>query len=213
MGAPSKALNLSLCFVLLLFVAPVGSARGQGPASAGEAVTPRDRSIVDSVGLRQRDQLAERKLMDAITSWLPTQFDLQPVHDRPQIDLVPAAKIVNLGYRRLLLNLEIKTAAGDEGPVLGQRDVVALYDDAARTIYLPEYWRGVTTVEQSVLVHEMVHHFQNVLGIRHSCPQEREKLAYAAQDRWLARSGHSLVDDFDLDPFSLLVRTTCPVLN
>src|SRR5712672_1432623 len=38
----------------------------------------------------------------------------------------------------------------------------------------------------------------------------REKLAYLAQDRWLALSGHSLADNFELDPFSLLLTTTCP---
>jgi hypothetical protein len=55
----------------------------------------------------------------------------------------------------------------------------------------------------------MVHHFQHVLGLKFECPQEREVLAYLAQDRWLGLFGHSLEDDFDLDPFSLLVKTKC----
>jgi hypothetical protein len=82
-------------------------------------------------------------------------------------------------------------------------------DDATQTIYLPEGWSGTTNVEISILVHEMVHHFQNLLGLKYECAQEREKLAYMAQDRWLVRSGRSLASDFDLDPFSLLVTTTC----
>jgi hypothetical protein len=142
--------------------------------------------------------------------WLSTQFDLPAIHDYPRVELAPAAKIVGLGYQRLLLNLEAKVAPSDHGE---HRDIVAVYDDATRTIYLPEGWSGSTAIEQSVLVHEMVHHFQNVLAIKHSCPQEHEKLAYEAQDRWLVRSGLGLANEFDLDPFSLLVRMTCPVLN
>jgi hypothetical protein len=43
----------------------------------------------------------------------------------------------------------------------------------------------------------------------HACPQEREKLAYQAQERWLPLFGHSLEADFELDGFSLLGKTQC----
>jgi hypothetical protein len=55
----------------------------------------------------------------------------------------------------------------------------------------------------------MVHHVQNVGGLKYACPQEREKLAYMAQERWLGLFGHNLEADFDLDAFSLLVKTRC----
>jgi hypothetical protein len=103
--------------------------------------------------------------------------------------------------------------ADEESQSNGSPDTVAIYDDATQTVYLPETWTGSTAVEQSILVHEMVHHVQNLLGIKYQCPQQREKLAYLAQDRWLALSGRSLAMDFGLDPFSLLVRTTCPLYN
>lgn len=61
----------------------------------------------------------------------------------------------------------------------------------------------------SILVHEMVHHFQNVLALKHECPQERERLAYWAQERWLELFGHSLESDLALDGFSLLAKTRC----
>jgi len=48
-----------------------------------------------------------------------------------------------------------------------------------------------------------------VLRLKYECPQEREKLAYIAQDRWLALFGHSLESDFHMDAFSLLVKTQC----
>jgi hypothetical protein len=51
-------------------------------------------------------------------------------------------------------------------------ETVAIYSDHAQTIY------------------EIVHHFQKMLGLKHECPQEREKLASMAQERWLALFGH-----------------------
>jgi hypothetical protein len=60
-----------------------------------------------------------------------------------------------------------------------------------------------------VLVHEMVHHVQNVGGLKYACPQEREKLAYTAQERWLGLFGRNLEADFEIDAFSLLVKTRC----
>ena len=86
---------------------------------------------------------------------------------------------------------------------------MAVYSDATQTIYLPEGWTGRSPAELSVLVHELVHHVQNVAGLKYACPQEREKLAYEAQERWLGLFGHSLERDFELDGFSLLVKTRC----
>ena len=86
---------------------------------------------------------------------------------------------------------------------------MAVYSDAARTIYLPEGWSGRTAAELSVLVHEMVHHLQNLAGLKYNCSQEREALAYRAQERWLGLFGRSLAQDFAIDSFSLLVKTRC----
>jgi hypothetical protein len=87
--------------------------------------------------------------------------------------------------------------------------VNAIYDDASRTIYLPEQWTGATPAEVSLLVHELVHHLQNVAGLKFDCAEAREKLAYSAQARWLELFGKTLVDEFSLDPMTVLVRTNC----
>ena len=75
---------------------------------------------------------------------------------------------------------------------LPTNDTVAVYIDGTEIIYLIEGWTGQTPADLSVLVHEMVHHFQYKLGLKHECPEDREKLAYAAQDRWLHLFGHNL---------------------
>ena len=87
--------------------------------------------------------------------------------------------------------------------------VEAFYDDKTRTIFLPKGWTGRSPAELSVLVHEMVHHVQNVAGLTYACPEEREKIAYAAQRQWLALFGRDLMREFKIDPMTLLVRTNC----
>ena len=98
----------------------------------------------------------------------------------------------------------------DEGiDQLAQRRVVALYDNKSRTIFLPDDWIGKSPVDQSVLVHEMVHHLQNLANLKFECPTAREKLAYLAQDKWLGRFGTSLEKEFDVDMFTVLISSAC----
>ena len=144
----------------------------------------------------------------AMETWVSNQFDLPTMHEHPRIEFAPPAKIASLRFTDLLSDPGAQVEPNNRAPS-AQHDTIAIYDDATRTIYLPEGWSGSTPAELSVLVHEMVHHFQNLLGLKHECPQEREKLAYIAQDRWLGLFGHSLADDFAIDPFSLFVKTTC----
>jgi hypothetical protein len=87
--------------------------------------------------------------------------------------------------------------------------VEALYDDEIGRILLPDDWTGATPEEQSVLVHEMVHHLQAMAGTRHACPAEREALAYEVQDRWLAAFGTDLQTAFDINPLTRFVLTRC----
>ena len=54
---------------------------------------------------------------------------------------------------------------------------MAAYDPLTQTIFLPERWTGNTPAEISVLVHEMVHHLQNVARLKYECVQASEELA------------------------------------
>jgi hypothetical protein len=114
----------------------------------------------------------QQPLLAAIEAWLAFQFDLPSVEHHPRIELVPSASIAAL-----------RGGGGSEAS--SQQDIVAVYSDATQTIYLPEGWTGTTpTSSRSSCM---------------SCPQEREKLAYAAQGRWLELFGHSFERDFGLD--------------
>jgi hypothetical protein len=145
-------------------------------------------------------------LLAAIAAWLSANFDL-PETDRPRVEFVPPARIAAFRYRGFA---QPPAASRDERPTHDAgRETVAVYDDATRTIYLAEGWSGATPAELSVLVHEMVHHLQNHAQLKYECPQEREKLAYAAQERWLGLFDRTLAGEFEIDPFALLVRTKC----
>jgi hypothetical protein len=78
-----------------------------------------------------------------------------------------------------------------------------------KTIYLPEGWTGNTPAESSILVHETVHHLQNLGKFKFACAQQREELAFEAQERWLRLFGSNLSREFGLDPMSILIKSKC----
>ena len=145
-------------------------------------------------------------VLAAIMTWLSENFDL-PMTDQPRVELVPPARIAAFRYRGF--GQPETAAGGDRAMHDAGREIVAVYDDATRTIYLPAGWSGTTPAELSVLVHELVHHLQNGAQLKYECPQAREKLAYEAQKRWLGLHDRSLSSEFEIDPFTLLVRTRC----
>jgi hypothetical protein len=128
-------------------------------------------------------------------TWLSVNFGLPAIYDHPAIELLPPTQIVGIRY-----------AAIDPSM---RREVLAVYDDATRTILLPEDWTGKAPADLSILVHEMVHHLQNVAGLKYECAAAREKAAYAAQEAWLALFGQSLVSEFELNQVTLKLATQC----
>jgi hypothetical protein len=148
--------------------------------------------------------LAMNALLTAVALWLAANFDLPATSEHPHVEFVPPATISALRYQDIPGGQPSSPAEK-----ASQRDVVAVYDDATSTIYLPEGWSGSTPAELSVLVHELVHHLQNRGQLKFECPRQREKLAYEAQERWLKLFGRDLERDFEIDPFTRLAITSC----
>lgn len=90
-----------------------------------------------------------------------------------------------------------------------QDTVVGLYLDDSRTILLAEDWDAGDPADVSALVHELVHHLQNVAGLTYWCTGDREALAYQVQAVWLAQFGLTLEESFALDPITLTLATSC----
>jgi hypothetical protein len=201
------------CWVTLLAVGIYGPAESQ-PLEADQGKEQHRLSLPGSDPVLSGSEFppsaafSEQALLIEIENWLSSEFDFPDIQEHPRIELVPSGKIVSLRFSSLMSDRGTEIAPNDRASSL-QYETVAVYQDSTRTIYLPEGWTGSTVPELSVLVHEVVHHFQNVLRLNYECPQEREKLSYVAQDRWLARFGQSLESAFGIDAFSLLVKTRC----
>ena len=151
-------------------------------------------------------------LLTMIMLWLAANSDLPANSELPKVEFVLAEEITLLRYGALLSEEKRREVLAKHRQTISlgkPPDVVAVYIDAKKTIFLPEEWTWNSPVELSSLVHEMVHHLQNLSGMKFACSQEREALAYAAQNRWLGLFGHDLEHDFGIDPFTLLVSTRC----
>lgn len=143
----------------------------------------------------------ERRLLIAIGDWLSAAYGVPSLSAAPELLFASPRDLI---ARRYPMLLGVDATLGSDQP-----DLVAVYDDRERTIYVSTEWMASDATGMSVLVHEMVHHMQNEAGMRFACPEEREKQAFAAQEEWLAMSGSSLETAFGIDPLTLLVRSSC----
>lgn len=149
-------------------------------------------------------------LLVAIVTWLSTNFELPASYDLPTVQFASRTEIASARYgvfqsARQGSRREANTALPDPP----NEPTVSAYDDRKKRIMLPAEWRGRTPAELSVLVHEVVHHLQNQAGLTYACSQEREALAYKAQEKRLGLFGRSLLSEFQMDGMTLLVKTKC----
>jgi hypothetical protein len=159
-----------------------------------------------------------QSLIKAIKRWLSLNFNLRASYPDPIIQLASAETILPLRYRGFLSDWprdivfpgqQLAVSFEDMMSSRHHDNLIAVYDDEMKTIYLPENWTGNTPAELSVLVHEMVHHLQSATPTRYECPQAREELAYIAQETWLTLFGLNLQDQFNIDPLTFVVSTRC----
>jgi len=152
-----------------------------------------------------------QELIAVIATWISLNYGLPPYEAPPAVAFASAAEMAELRADR------VSQHAPDPAPIDGKRivedgsqhEVHALYDSVTETIYLPKAWSASSPADVSILVHEMVHHMQHETDTFFSCPQEREKLAYRAQARWLGHTDDTLEGAFGLDPLTILVRSNC----
>jgi hypothetical protein len=141
-------------------------------------------------------------LLTAIALWLSINFPLPANLNHPAIKFVSAAEMIAPLNKNQLRTSDVSASEISS-------DIVSLYSNESKTIFLLDGWTGKTPAELSILVHEMVHHLQNVGQLKFACPEEREELAYKAQDSWLHLFGRDLESEFQMDPFTILVKSKC----
>lgn len=149
-------------------------------------------------------------LLTVIVAWLSVNYGLPATTDMPQVRFAPPMEIAFLHYEAFTPEAQAQVvAAYRDLPPGKRREVVSAYDTRRDTILLPEGWTSQTPAQLSMLVHETVHHLQTTAGLRYACPEEREALAYSAQEDWLRLFGTSLEREFAIDSFTLLAITHC----
>jgi hypothetical protein len=179
---------------------------------AGPSLADSKNGVMDarepfSIKLRVEALQTANSLLDEIVSWLASNFDLPTTQDRPNIQFAAKAEMTRM---RVADRVHWQGFSQDaEVGQMSDRAVVAIYDTASKTVFLPDGWVGKSPADQSVLVHELVHHLQNMAKLKFECPAAREKAAYLAQDKWLARFGKRLEDEFEVDMFTIVVSSAC----
>ena len=153
--------------------------------------------------------LSIEALLTEIANWLSENFDLPPAGDKPRVEFASRMKLATMRERGLSPDEGREDITTSTMQSATEREVVALYYDPTRTIYLSTDWTGANLADVSVLVHEMVHHLQNLGGLKFECPAAREKIAYLAQDQWLQLHGSSLEKDFEIDKFTVMINSAC----
>lgn len=170
-------------------------------AAAGQKFTVPGTDYGFTVGISQLmpgSSAPAEGLVTALAAWVASELDFPPVAELPSIRFASHEFLI-----------ELRHSASASEATFHPSDTVAVYDDRDGTIYLPDGWTGRTPAELSVLVHELVHHLQSKTGQRFACGAEREKAAYEVQRQWLTMFGRDLFQDFEVDAFTLLVRTSC----
>ena len=94
----------------------------------------------------------------------------------------------------------------------GSKSPIALYNHKEKLIILDKNFNIDTIHDQSVLLHELVHHLQSHSGkdFNGSCRGHLEKEAYELQDQWLKEKYDTNVYDvIGINELFLILLTTC----
>ena len=178
-------------------------------AEAGVDVATRYQ-VADPEAFQLDGNLPTQAKLTEIVTWLAGNFDLPAIYDHPGVELSTAMKIAGMRYKGALSDRWREDSIYDPAvQAAHRREVVAIYNDKTKTIFLPESWTGSNPAELSVLVHEMVHHLQNLGKLRYECAGAREKPAYLAQDHWLKLHGLDFEKEFEVDKFTIVVSSAC----
>ena len=150
--------------------------------------------IVSGMAKFRPDEAPGQDVMISMVTWISNSLELPAIYNLPHIERAPRIKLA---------------AVLHNGQFVSRDTILSNYDRAKQTIYLPENWSGNTPASTSILIHEMAHHLQFVAGTHYDCLQWEEKLAYVAQEQWLAPYGRNLEKDFGIDPLTYLLTTEC----
>jgi hypothetical protein len=152
-------------------------------------------SLLVSGCAANRQAEMDRQLMEGI-SYIALNSDL-PV--------APLPKVIYFAPSRL------NDMTQPDTPPTQRARIVAAYYPGSDALALPDAIDTSDPVQQSTIVHELVHYLQDRSGDREGwCPGAVEREAYDIQRQWLADRGiDNFPDAIGLNSLALFVLTTC----
>ena len=126
-------------------------------------------------------------LIDRLESWLDSHSDLPRAAIGAKIRFADAADFAQPGQRSAAIGRHLRGA----------------YEPETSTISLIRPWQENRVQDQSVLLHELVHHRQT--GVHYYCPAAQELAAYKLQRAWLATKGEQL----DVNWVAVVLASSC----
>ena len=160
--------------------------------SLDEPIT-RDQITAD-ISKLQPGEIPTTAALTSVVTWVSNTVGLPANYNLPTIERVSHMKLAAVFHGSQFVS---------PGRGLG------VYDDDGRAILLTSEWTGSKPEDLSILIHKMVHHLQNVAGLQFQCAQEREKLAYIAQESGWPPPGEVWRLSFGIDPETFLFNTEC----
>jgi hypothetical protein len=133
-------------------------------------------------------------LIATLAGWIAIQTGLSPVAP-PHVEMVTPSTMSERAF----------------GPGVAASPLLrALYSQPAGTVYLRKNWDASNLRDRSELLHELVHHFQNIHALKYNCGAEREKLAYELQIQWLREQGVADPYEFlEINAFFVVMVSAC----
>jgi hypothetical protein len=89
--------------------------------------------------------------------------------------------------------------------------VMGIFDHDTNNIYLNQSIRALDQkIQDSILVHELVHYMQFQNNLPYTCLGQLEELAYKVQSQWLIENGRKDVyEELEISPLWVFIITQC----
>ena len=90
-------------------------------------------------------------------------------------------------------------------------NILGIYDQNTNNIYLNSIIRTWDKdVQNSILIHELVHYMQFENNVPYRCIGQLEKLAYEVQSKWLKKHGkRDVYKELSISPLWMIFTTSC----
>lgn len=140
--------------------------------------------------------------------WISSHSNLQMSTNVPDIVLKEKQELHRIMFDCHKKNRKEKFCENGSG----SENLLAVYDNDTKTIYISKDIDRNSIVYQSVILHELVHHlqFENKMEDKVLCRNKLEEQAYRLQNKWLQdEHDTSLVEAVNMNMLYLFFITRC----